>query len=75
MNTTRDLALVFETVTGRDHKWTIKNVRPDIAAVFRPLVQDIIDSGLYDAGTKGDLVTLKSASLIEITVNEISPTG
>ena len=72
MNTSRDLSLVFETVTGRDHRWTIKNVRPDIATVFRPLVQSIIDSGLYDAGTKGDLTLLKKAELISITTNDIS---
>ena len=71
MNRTFDLALLFETVTGRDHKWTIKNVRPDIATVFRPLVDDIIASGLYDAGVKGDLTALKSATLIEETKNEL----
>ena len=72
MDRSYNLALVFETTSGSDHRWTLNNVRPDIATVFRPLVQDIIDSGIYDAGTKGDITVLKKAELIETTVNHVS---
>jgi hypothetical protein len=72
MNKTYDLSLVFDTVSGKNHRWTLKNVRSDIASVYRPLVDNIIASGLYDAGSKGDLVSLNSANLIETTKNVIT---
>ena len=71
MDTKFNLDLIFETTSGRDCKWRLADVRPDIAGVYAPLVQGIIASGAFDTGGKGDLVSLIEGKLETVTINTV----
>ena len=74
MNRQFDLSLKFMTASGSNYTWVVRDVRSDIATVFRTATQGIIDSGAFDAGKKGDVTALLAASLIERIKANISLT-
>ena len=71
MNKRYDLKLIFETGSGKNEVWTLNGVRDDIADVYRPIAEAIIDSGVYNTRGKGDITALVSALLTESTSVQI----
>lgn len=65
-----DLKMVFLTVEGNEYTMRLKNVKNTIASLVPNIMQGIISSNAV-ATEYGDLVSAKSASLVETTISSV----